>query len=141
MRAPETVSEAIDRDLPEPRLVPVPPKFMRKAASRSRLLRPSPKDYFLELALDSPSPSRQNTLLIGDLIIEDSPAGPLVRTRDGRLQFDLIQTFTEALTGLIMNSFKLRPAMGHNPRITIDRLVVCRESWAFAPLGEDDAEG
>jgi hypothetical protein len=131
---PEKISEAIDLDLPEPRLVPVLPKFMCTAISRSRLLRPSPKDFFLELALDSPSPSSENTLLIGDLIIDDKGAGPFVSTRDGKLQFDIIQTFTEPLTGLIMNCFKILPPMRHSPRITIDRLVVCRESWAFSPL-------
>jgi Lantibiotic dehydratase, N terminus len=130
---PEKLSEMIDRDLLEPRLTPVPPKFMRKAASRSQLQRPSPKDYFLELALDSPSPSPAHTILIGDLIVEDKGDGPAVRSRDGRLHFDLIQTFTEALAGLIMNGFRLRPPLEHNPRITIDRLVVCRESWAFSP--------
>ena len=131
---PEKIAEAIDRDLPEPRLLPVLPKFMCTAISRSRLLRPSPKDFFLELALDSPSPSSENTLLIGDLIIKDTGAGPFVSTRDGRLQFDLIQTFTEPLAGSIMNRFKILPPMKHSPRITIDRLVVCRESWAFSPL-------
>jgi hypothetical protein len=131
---PEELCQAIDSDLPEPRFVFVPPKFMRQAASRSRLFRPSPKDFFLELALDSPSPSSKETLLVGDLMVEDSGDGPVVSTRDGMLKFDLIQTFNEAIIGLMMNSFKILPQTQHSPRITIDCLVVCRETWSFSPL-------
>ncbi|WP_394617083.1 lantibiotic dehydratase [Lentzea sp. JNUCC 0626] len=45
--------------------------------------------------------------------------------------FDLLEVFGEILSGTVMNSFELVPPGRHRPRVTIDTLVVSRETWAF----------
>jgi hypothetical protein len=75
------------------------------------------------------------------------PAAALsVIRRDGRLlvqcatdstEFDLIEAFGEPLSEAIVNGFRMLPPAPHQPRVTIDRLVVVRETWQFpvAALG------
>jgi len=56
----------------------------------------------------------------------------VLRTRDGRLSFDIIEAFASAISGEVANHFKLLGPAEHTPRVSIDRLVVCRETWRFA---------
>jgi len=61
-----------------------------------------------------------------------SAGGELVlRTRDGKLSFDIVEAFSTALSGEIANHFKPLPPAEHMPRVSVDRLVVCRETWRF----------
>ncbi|MBB4908673.1 lantibiotic dehydratase [Actinophytocola algeriensis] len=50
-------------------------------------------------------------------------------------EFDFLEVVGELLSGAIANAFQPVPVTGHRPRITIDRLVLCREGWTF-PAGE-----
>jgi hypothetical protein len=43
------------------------------------------------------------------------------------------------LTAKVVNRFQLFAGQPHTPRVTIDRLVLCRESWRFSPAGLDFA--
>lgn len=49
----------------------------------------------------------------------------------GDWQARVTEFFGEFLTALTVNLFTLRPPVAHTPRISIDDLVVCRESWRF----------
>ena len=91
----------------------------------------SPRDYLLEIDANSPSPSKSQTLTIGSLVVERGEKGLVVRSLDRDLQFDIIEVFSDLLTSKVMNSFRILRASEHTPRITIDRLVVSRESWSF----------
>jgi hypothetical protein len=42
-----------------------------------------------------------------------------------------MEAFGDALSGLVVNSFKLLPPRPHTPRVTFDQLVVSREAWSF----------
>ena len=75
------------------------------------------------------------------------PGGPvlagadlMVSCRDGALwvvsrgtgaRFDLLEVIGEILSAAVVSSFRPFAAAPHNPRVTIDRLVVSRESWTF----------
>lgn len=50
---------------------------------------------------------------------------------DGR-EFDLMEMIGEQLSFAVINGFKLLPESTHQPRVSIDALVVQRESWTFA---------
>ncbi len=52
---------------------------------------------------------------------------------DGR-RFELVEMFGEAMSGAVLNSFRMLPSAPHRPRVSIDRLVVSRESWTFDAL-------
>jgi hypothetical protein len=65
-------------------------------------------------------------------------AGLMVRRRDDRLrvlsgeiEYDLLEVLGEILSTAVVNSFRPFAAAAHNPRVTVDRLVVSRESWTF----------
>ncbi|WP_411113465.1 lantibiotic dehydratase [Streptomyces sp. 029-5] len=70
------------------------------------------------------------------------PAGGMeVVSHDGRLtvlshadgrEFDLFEVLGETLGWAAMNGFSVLGPARHSPRVTVDRLVIARESWRFA---------
>ncbi|MCA1615315.1 MAG: lantibiotic dehydratase family protein [Acidobacteria bacterium] len=129
--APEESFRNLERDVPETRLVPVTPKDM--ATSRNFQVFLSPKDFRLEYTHDPSSVPRERALAIGALVVEEAEGGLVLRSRDGALRFDLMDAFADVLSGLATNSFKLLRAEKRTPRVTFDRMVICRETWRFAP--------
>jgi hypothetical protein len=131
--APEELYRALEVDFPEPRVMPVTPKYWAKQTTRTSLQLISPKDYRLETSPDSIHSRRERALPIADLVVEDADGGLVVRTRDGALRFDIIEFFGETLNIVVPNIFKILPPRPHTPRVTIDRCVVSRETWNFSP--------
>lgn len=143
---PEQLFHAIEHDFPAPRLVPIPPKQWPSLTSRTLPALVSPKDLRVVLTHDTYSAFSSQVLPISELVVEDTPDGLVARSRDGRMCFDIVEAFGDALSVAVINCFKLLPAAAHSPRITIDRLIVCRETWrvpaeavAFAVV-KDEAE-
>jgi hypothetical protein len=60
-------------------------------------------------------------------------AGDRLVVRSGEREFDLLEMIGEILTATVANAFRPVPDAPHRPRITLDRLVLCRESWTVAP--------
>ncbi len=131
--APEELFEAVDIDRPQPRFVPVVPKHWPMLTSRTVPVLFSVKDFRLMLAADSCGVPKSQALAMGALVIDKSNGELVARTRDGKRQFDLLEMYGEMLAGLGVGFFRILPARGHTPRVTIDRLVVSRESWSFSP--------
>jgi hypothetical protein len=131
--APDELLRALDLDLPEPRIVPIPPKYQPGLTVRTTPALLSSKDYFLEYSFEPSDVPSARSLAIGELIVEKHDDKLRFRTRDGRLQFDPIEFMGTAMTNLVINTLKIVPSGKHTPRITFDRLVVSRESWTFSP--------
>ncbi|GAB4192327.1 MAG: hypothetical protein OHK0022_06430 [Roseiflexaceae bacterium] len=131
--AREELLLAVDRDIPATCVVPEPPRSWREVTARlnSRLGRP--RDLRLVSSNDSCGVPPGQALLIADLVVVDSGAGLQARTRDGQRRFDLIECFSEVLGMEIVNQFKPLRHARHTPRISIDRLVIQRETWRFQP--------
>jgi hypothetical protein len=146
--SPEDFFQALERDMPETHLVPMLTKYVGpEGTARVFLALVSPRDFYLEIAPDSDNNiPRSQVLPIAELVIENRNGTLITRTRDGRLQFDVMEACGLMLSTLIVDSFKILATGTHAPRITIDSLVVSRESWSFSPkaLGfafiEDEAE-
>jgi hypothetical protein len=130
--APEDIFRASAIDLPESRVVAINSREWGQI-SRTHATIMSPNDIRLTFAHDTCVIPQARWLPIGALVVEDTGDELIVRTRDGRLRFDIIEVFSDFLTLLAVNSFKLLPPDSHTPGITIDRLVVCRETWRFNP--------
>jgi hypothetical protein len=140
---------AYEQDVPEPCILPILPKLWRQEETESRLGLNLPgttgrldfglvtaKDYRLEIAAASPELQGPQALPIADLVIEDGSAGLEVVSRlDGRLRFDLLDFLQMAMTAQTIGAFKMLGSRPHSPRITIDRLIVSRESWRCATAG------
>jgi hypothetical protein len=130
--APEEFFLAIDLDLPEPRLVPLIPKNFLGTISRVQPVLVSPKDFRLELAPSLTNAPKSQVIPYSAFVVERRDGGLVVRTRDGAICFDIIEAFADILTLLLHQRFKILPPVQHTPRIVVDNLVVCRESWHLA---------
>ena len=127
--AKEELLQAFDLDMKKPRLVPLKIKNMPDSNSRTILGLYSSKDLFLASAPSAFGAPLSRTVTIGSLVLEGSNGELFVRSRDGRLRFEIIEALASLLSSLASGSFKLLPPRAHSPRITIDRLVVSRETW------------
>jgi hypothetical protein len=128
----EAVFKSIELDLPQPQLAPLSPKDFPGYTTRTRIGYLSPKNFFMPSLDDAPIMPVGTVLSPTALVVEDTADGLVVRTRDGELRFDLIESFGDLLSLFCAhNGFAFLRPRPHSPRIAIDRLVVCRESWLF----------
>lgn len=129
---PEELFVAIKHDLPAPRVLPVPPKRWPRYTNRTAIVLRSPEDYCLEVSCDSPADClRSQVIPVSSLLVKNSPNGLVVQTRDRSLEFDIIEFFGEILSGAAVELMKIMHPCKYTPRVSIDRLIVSRESWLF----------
>jgi Lantibiotic dehydratase, N terminus len=107
---------------------------------------PSPGDIRLVFQHDSWGYDPAETVRIGDCDLIGSPDGLRVRRRDGTFERGLLEVIGDLLGTASANCFDLAPAGEHAPRVTIDDLVVSRETWrlpatepAFAATKDETA--
>lgn len=129
--SPEDFSRAWNLDIPEQHVVPILPKNFFGGAMRTNQILKSPRQLRLDLAAESPGDLTYDALPVGEFVIEDQGSGPVVRTYDCRLRFDLMEFFAMAVVAIVTNSFKLIGQRAYTPRVSIDRMVISRESWSF----------
>ena len=129
--SPEELARAYEADMARMKVVPVLSRLWPTLTTRtSRGVMP-PDCYLIEMAHDTFVRDRTKVLPLSELLIEQLNDELVVRTHDRRLQFDLIEFLSEVLSGVTMNCFRIAPPLGHTPRVTIDRLIICRETWRF----------
>ncbi|WP_279627530.1 lantibiotic dehydratase [Streptomyces griseofuscus] len=116
-----------DRDHPGPRLMPLIPKEHRaRLSARVRHTLVRPQDRQVALADFTADPAR--TIRSADATVENRAGDLVVRLPDGSV-FPALDVFSHVLTTLSMDLFQLLPQADHTPRVTLDRLVVARETW------------
>jgi len=128
--APEELLQAVEHDLGALNLVPVAPKN-KEIGSRMELALIGPSNLRLEYAESAFLPDRSRVLPVSSLVIEPDAGRLLAKTRDGRFQLDAIDLVRAPLLAFVIDSFKIMAPQFHAPRISIDRLVLRRESWSF----------
>ena len=127
----EELHEAMTADFPRPRLVPVTPKTWPMMTARTHFEFVSPRNYRLLISPDAIGVAPSQAVPISDLVVEDRDGQLMLRTIDGRLQFEIVEGFGEFLSSLVVNFFHPLPPLRHTPRVTIDRLTLAREAWRF----------
>ncbi|RZU53335.1 amino acid adenylation domain-containing protein [Krasilnikovia cinnamomea] len=90
-----------------------------------------PDDVRLVFAADSFGHPPERTLPVGACDLVDTGDGLRVRRRDGRLDMDLMAVLGDTVAAGLVQQFRLLPSAEHTPRVTLDGLVVSRESWTF----------
>lgn len=93
----------------------------------------SSSDYRIQLSPDAHTVPFDKVLPFGSLVVETDGDELIARTRDGRVRFDILDIFSDFPTLSVTNGFSILSPRSYQPRVTIDRLVVSRESWTFAP--------
>jgi len=123
---------ATELDMPEPLVVPIPPRYVPGITTRTTQTLVSEKDYRLAFSYDACLTDPSRILPLGSLVIEEQRDHLVARTRDGSLRFDLLELFGGILSVLTADVFSLLPRVRQRPRINIDRLVAVRQSWSFS---------
>jgi amino acid adenylation domain-containing protein len=91
----------------------------------------SPGDLRLVFGHDSCGYPPGTTLTVGECDLVGSPAGLRVRRRDGTFDAGLLDVVGDLLSAQVAHAFLLTPPGAHAPRVTVDDLVVSRESWTL----------
>jgi hypothetical protein len=124
------------RDFPGPRLLPMLPKELPlRWSTRSRPSLDRPEDYYVAVIDDTGDPYRPRTVLGADVAVEERAGGALVAVLPDGAEFPLLDVYANTLTQRVMDRFTLRPEGDHTPRISIDSMVVARETWSV-PVAE-----
>jgi hypothetical protein len=123
---------ATELDMPEPLVVPIPPRYVPGITTRTTQTLVPEKDYRLAFSYDACLTNPSRILPLGSLVIEEQRDRLVACTRDGSLRFDLLELFGGILSVLTADLFALLQPVRHRPRVNIDRLVAVRESWSFS---------
>ena len=130
---PEEIHKAFTADFTQPRLSPVPTKNWHHLTTRTHCEFIVPTDYQLMVSVDACGVTPSRALPISSLVVEDCDGQLMLRTRDNRLRFEIVEGLGQILSYLVLHSFSILPLMQHSPRITVDRLTISRETWQFPP--------
>ncbi|HVR07834.1 MAG TPA: lantibiotic dehydratase [Thermoanaerobaculia bacterium] len=130
----------MDADFPQPRVVFLEPRNLDGVTSRTRRAYFRSADVLvtpLEGAV--PLPDRQG-LSLADMFVRETAGHLEVCTRDGRLRAEILDFLGDLLTVRLTSQFSLLAPRPHTPRITVDRMVVARESWRIPAAQLDFAQ-
>lgn len=129
--APEDLLRFVTSDYGGPKVSMIVSKSWPGQTLRTvHVLNPA-HDSLVMVTHDSICPPGQQAMPVSDLLVENVEGQLVMRTRDGRFRFDLMEALGQPLSSLAVNLFKVVEPAAHSPRITVDRLVISRESWSF----------
>lgn len=123
---------AVDHAFPGPRLLVAQPRESRpRLTARSHPALVREKDHRLLLSMHAPVPQTGRVRLATDVPVLDR-AGRIVALLPGGDEFDILDVFAEAIKSTLVTGFDLFGRVTH-PRVTVDRVVLARRTWTFAP--------
>lgn len=126
---PEKLRKCRDVDIPRPCVIPVPSRAWN--VQRMTMALVSPKDFWFQYAPDPWDCGGMQSVSVGELVVESDGEELVIRTRDGRLRLDAVEFFGHTLSNQCLSYPALLAPAGHLPRIVVDEVVICRESWSF----------
>jgi hypothetical protein len=124
--APDELRGALDRDLGpgRPRLL-LPADWPRFTARLARAGSPSDRHLAFQPAAGA---DRDRVLPLAALTVSEEN-GRLVAGTAGGVRWPLVEVFADLLATHAVDAFKSIPQRPHTPRVTVDRLVIVRETW------------
>tara|TARA_Y100001934_G_C12387253_1_gene797665 strand:- start:37568 stop:40162 length:2595 start_codon:yes stop_codon:yes gene_type:complete len=128
---PEDLFKAVEADFSEPRVHFIVPKGSWGDLTRLFPALTSPQDYYLALHSGPSQIDETKRIPIGELVVEQCDGELKLHTRDKQVTLGLMTGLGQLIEVVTAGQFKICDAPGHTPRITIDKLVVSRESWRF----------
>jgi hypothetical protein len=134
--SPQDLLDAVATDLGAWNVVPVTPRGSPghdDSGSRTANLLVPKSNFRLEYLPDSFITDRAQALPVSSLVLENQNGRLVARSRDGRFCTNAIDLVGGLLSVLVMDCFRIMAPRRHAPRISVDRLVIKRESWRFSP--------
>ncbi|MFD7660299.1 lantibiotic dehydratase, partial [Actinosynnema sp. NPDC059797] len=126
---PEQLREAMRRDLNGPRVVLATTREEGGTPQRLADALVLPEDLKIVFGHDACGPGLRGSVPVGSCDVVEVGGRLLARSRDGRVDLDLVELLNEQVMAQLVQHFRLLPAGEHTPRVSLDRLVVAREGW------------
>lgn len=127
----EKIFRQMEMDIPETLVVPLPPRDNPRVTGRTHAAHLRAQDVFIPPMDGSAIVPAEKAVSFADLIVVERDGEIRLESPDGGRSFAAVHFFAEFIALGLGTSLDLLPPAPHWPRITIDRLVVRRESWAF----------
>ncbi|WP_433256791.1 lantibiotic dehydratase [Streptosporangium sp. CA-135522] len=124
---PDRLRADLDQDLGPDRIRILYPENYPRNTSRTGYGLVRPRDR--QLGVDRARGADPDRLLPATAVIVSDQDGTLTATAPDGHRWPLIEMFAEMLSTQLLDAFKLTTPAAHVPRITIDRLVISRETW------------
>jgi hypothetical protein len=91
-----------------------------------------PNYTYISIGAEAIAPPPSATLLsVLDLVVQRSGDELVVRHPTDGVEYPFLEAIGEPLSALTYDRFRPVGGTGHRPRVTVDRLVIGRESWTF----------
>ena len=109
---------------------------MGSPSATSRMSRPAalmlPAYTYVSIGAESVAPPPGATVISAlDLVVARRGDDLVVRHTDGGTEYGLLESLGDPLSVLVADQFRPFGAARHQPRVTIDHLVIGRETWTF----------
>jgi hypothetical protein len=124
---PAALAAALTADLGPGRIHPLLPSDWPRNTPRLAFALGDDHDVILGI-LPAPGADRARLLPISAVTVCDDGLELIASAADGR-RWPLTAVFARPLSEVAVEAFKLADAGPHGPRITIDRMVIARETW------------
>ncbi|HWM06187.1 MAG TPA: amino acid adenylation domain-containing protein [Actinophytocola sp.] len=121
--------EGMIHDLDGPRIVLAATREEGGTPQRLSDALVQPRDVRVVSAHDACGPDLAGALLVADLLLSEEDGRLVVHDRAGGNRMSLVELLNEQLMGQLVQQFRVVPHAPHTPRVSIDRLVVNRETW------------
>ncbi|MET8067761.1 lantibiotic dehydratase, partial [Micromonospora sp. NPDC005313] len=123
----ERLRDALAADLGQRRVRLLFPADWPRRTSRTAESLAGPTDRHLAF-LDAPGADPASVLPTVDLVVDEVDGELVATARDGQ-RWPLVEVFAQPLSAHAVDGFKLVAAAPYTPRITVDRLVLARQTW------------
>lgn len=130
-RDPDALRACIDLDSPEPRLYPVLPReSLPRLTVRTRPALARDCDFLIEHTSQTVRAGRPRLLRSSEVAVVES-GDTLALVLPGGERFDILDIFAEVLMDAVIDRFQVSGDAPYSPRITVDRLIISRETWRY----------
>ncbi|WP_254910236.1 lantibiotic dehydratase [Micromonospora sp. NBS 11-29] len=124
---PGALRADLDADLGPARLRVLWPESFPRRTTRTTYALTGPADR--QLGIDTAHGADVDRLVPATEVRVERAGNRLTAVFPDGARWPLMEVFATLLGSLLLDAFKLSDAVGHSPRITIDRLVVARRTW------------
>ncbi|WP_447008180.1 amino acid adenylation domain-containing protein [Saccharothrix isguenensis] len=126
---PAQLRAAMGHDMAGPRIVLATTREEGGTPQRLADALVSPDDLRIVFGHDACGPGLRGSVPVGACEVTESGGRLVARSRDGRVDVDLVELLSDQIMAQLVQHFKLIPSGEHTPRVSLDRLVVAREGW------------